>query len=87
MVTLNDALIELVDAGQVEPKEAYMKAVDKTVFVQHAQAARPGRQSSRRATQAQTGRRRAGRGRQRRCAPSIGGARPLAAAWQRSSRK
>ena len=30
MVTLNDALIELVDAGQVEPKEAYMKANDKT---------------------------------------------------------
>ena len=29
MVTLNDALIELVDAGQVEPKEAYMKATDK----------------------------------------------------------
>ena len=30
MMTLNDALIELVDAGQVEPKEAYMKATDKT---------------------------------------------------------
>ncbi len=29
MVTLNDALLELVDAGQVEPKEAYMKAVEK----------------------------------------------------------
>jgi twitching motility protein PilT len=29
MVTLNDALLELVDANQVEPKEAYMKAVDK----------------------------------------------------------
>jgi twitching motility protein PilT len=30
MVTLNDALMELVDAGLVEPKEAYMKAVEKT---------------------------------------------------------
>ncbi len=30
MVTLNDALVELVDAKQVEPKEAYMKAVEKT---------------------------------------------------------
>jgi twitching motility protein PilT len=29
MVTLNDALLELVDRGQVEPKEAYTKAVDK----------------------------------------------------------
>ena len=29
MVTLNDALLELVDSGQVEPKEAYTKAVDK----------------------------------------------------------
>jgi twitching motility protein PilT len=29
MVTLNDALLELVDTGQVEPKEAYLKAVDK----------------------------------------------------------
>ena len=32
MVTLNDALIDLVDAGHVEPKEAYMKANDKTGF-------------------------------------------------------
>ncbi|HWN17456.1 MAG TPA: type IV pilus twitching motility protein PilT [Gemmatimonadales bacterium] len=30
MVTLNDALMELVDAKQVEPKEAYMKAAEKT---------------------------------------------------------
>ena len=30
MVTLNDALFELVEGKQVEPKEAYMKAVDKT---------------------------------------------------------
>ena len=29
MVTMNDALIELVDSKQVEPKEAYMKGVDK----------------------------------------------------------
>jgi twitching motility protein PilT len=34
MVTLNDALAELVDAGKVEPKEAYTKAVDKTGIVQ-----------------------------------------------------
>jgi twitching motility protein PilT len=32
MVTLNDALIELVDKKQVEPREAYLKAVDKLVF-------------------------------------------------------
>jgi twitching motility protein PilT len=34
MISLNDALIELVDGGQVEPKEAYMKATDKTGFAQ-----------------------------------------------------
>ncbi len=33
MVTLNDALLELVDAKQVDPKEAYMKAIDKTGLV------------------------------------------------------
>src|SRR4029077_9987903 len=32
MVTLNDALIELVDSNQVEPKEAYFKASDKQGF-------------------------------------------------------
>jgi twitching motility protein PilT len=32
MVTLYDALIELVDARLVEPKEAYMKAVEKAGF-------------------------------------------------------
>jgi twitching motility protein PilT len=32
MITLNDALIELVDGKQVEPREAYMKAVDKAGF-------------------------------------------------------
>jgi len=34
MVTLNDALIEHVDAKTVEPREAYMKSVDKTGFTQ-----------------------------------------------------
>jgi twitching motility protein PilT len=29
MITLNDALMELVDARLVEPKEAYMKSVEK----------------------------------------------------------
>jgi hypothetical protein len=29
---LNDALMELVDAKLVDPKEAYMKAVEKTGF-------------------------------------------------------
>ena len=33
MVTLNDALIHYVDSGEVEPKEAYMKCVDKAGFV------------------------------------------------------
>lgn len=33
MVTLNDALMELVDARQVEPKEAYFKAVDKPSII------------------------------------------------------
>ena len=32
MITLNDALIDLVDAKQVEPKEAYMKSVEKQTF-------------------------------------------------------
>ena len=32
MITLNDALIELVDDRKVEPKEAYMKAIDKASF-------------------------------------------------------
>jgi twitching motility protein PilT len=38
MVTLNDALIAYVDAGEVEPKEAYMKAVEKQGFVQMLKA-------------------------------------------------
>jgi twitching motility protein PilT len=32
MVTLNDALIDLVDTEQVEPQEAYFKANDKQGF-------------------------------------------------------
>ncbi|MEJ7811644.1 MAG: type IV pilus twitching motility protein PilT [Gemmatimonadaceae bacterium] len=32
MVTLNDALIELVDGKLAEPQEAYTKAVDKSLF-------------------------------------------------------
>ena len=33
MITLGDALIELVDQGLVEPKEAYMKSADKLAFL------------------------------------------------------
>jgi twitching motility protein PilT len=40
MVTLNDALIELVDSKQVEPKEAYMKAVEKAGFAAALKAKR-----------------------------------------------
>jgi twitching motility protein PilT len=40
MVTLNDALMELVDGKQVEPKEAYMKAVDKASFAAALRAKR-----------------------------------------------
>jgi len=40
MVTLNDALLELVDAKLVEPKEAYMKAVEKTGFASALKAKR-----------------------------------------------
>jgi hypothetical protein len=32
MVTLNDALMELVEAKQVEPQEGSMKAVEKAGF-------------------------------------------------------
>ena len=32
MITLNDALIDLVDSNLVEPKEAYMKSIDKMGF-------------------------------------------------------
>jgi twitching motility protein PilT len=40
MVTLNDSLIDLVDKGLVEPKEAYMKAVEKSGFVAMLKAKR-----------------------------------------------
>jgi twitching motility protein PilT len=40
MVTLNDALMELVDAKLVEPKEAYMKAVEKIGFTAGLKAKR-----------------------------------------------
>jgi twitching motility protein PilT len=39
-VTLNDALMELVEAKQVEPKEAYIKAVDKAGFAAGLKARR-----------------------------------------------
>lgn len=34
MVTLNDALLELVDKGQIEVREAYLRASDKNAIVQ-----------------------------------------------------
>jgi twitching motility protein PilT len=40
MVTLNDALMELVETKQVEPKEAYMKAVEKAGFAASLKAKR-----------------------------------------------
>ena len=40
MVTLNDALLELVDSGQIEPKEAYLKSVEKTSLVTSLKAKR-----------------------------------------------
>jgi twitching motility protein PilT len=40
MVTLNDALVELVDAKLVEPKEAYMKSVEKSGMVAALKAKR-----------------------------------------------
>jgi twitching motility protein PilT len=40
MVTLNDALMELVDQGLVEPKEAYMKSVEKAGFAQSLKSKR-----------------------------------------------
>jgi len=40
MVTLNDALMELVEAKQVEPKEAYVKSVEKTGFAAALKAKR-----------------------------------------------
>ena len=40
MVTLNDALLELVDGGQVEPREAYIKSVEKTALLAALKAKR-----------------------------------------------
>ena len=39
MVTLSDALMDLVNQGLVEPKEAYMKAIDKVSFANSLKAA------------------------------------------------
>ncbi len=33
MILLNDVLADLVDQGQIEPKEGYMKATDKQAFL------------------------------------------------------
>ncbi|HTY07047.1 MAG TPA: type IV pilus twitching motility protein PilT [Gemmatimonadales bacterium] len=38
MITLNDALLDLVEKKQVEPDEAYMKAVEKASFAQQLKA-------------------------------------------------
>lgn len=38
MVTMNDALVELVERGIVEPKEAHFKAVDKSSIIQMLKA-------------------------------------------------
>ena len=40
MVTLNDALLELVEQKVVEPKDAYLKAVEKTAFAAALKARR-----------------------------------------------
>ena len=40
MVTLNDALLELVDAGQIEPREAYIKSAEKTAILASLKAKR-----------------------------------------------
>jgi twitching motility protein PilT len=40
MVTLNDALLELVEQKQVDPKEAYLKAVEKSAFATALKAKR-----------------------------------------------
>ena len=38
MITMNDTLLDLVETKQVEPKEAWMKSVDKTSFVNSLKA-------------------------------------------------
>jgi twitching motility protein PilT len=40
MVTLNDALMELVEAKTVEPREAYLKSAEKTAFAASLKAKR-----------------------------------------------
>jgi twitching motility protein PilT len=40
MVTLNDALLDLVENGQIEPREAYLKSVEKTALVSALKAKR-----------------------------------------------
>jgi twitching motility protein PilT len=40
MVTLNDALLELVDANQIEPREAYLKSVEKPAMLAALKAKR-----------------------------------------------
>jgi len=40
MVTLNDALLELVEQKQVEPKEAYLKSAEKSTFAAALKAKR-----------------------------------------------
>jgi twitching motility protein PilT len=40
MVTLNDALLELVDSGQIEPKEAWSKSVEKPALAAALKAKR-----------------------------------------------
>src|SRR5688572_22577483 len=47
-LTLNDALMELVDKREVEPKEAYMKAVEKSGFAAALKAKRHDRSEERR---------------------------------------
>ncbi len=38
MITMNDTLLELVEKKLVEPKEAYMRSVDKGSFVNQLKA-------------------------------------------------
>ncbi|MEO8295433.1 MAG: type IV pilus twitching motility protein PilT [Gemmatimonadota bacterium] len=38
MITLNDALLDLVDSGQIEPREAYLKSAEKTALLSSLKA-------------------------------------------------
>ena len=40
MVTLNDALMELVDAREIEAREAYLKSAEKTALLSTLKARR-----------------------------------------------